>query len=185
MLKDTRKRLKSIRTREDIMLLVKDIAELVTRIFSSLEITSWWKNAALSVPRIIIGCLILSEEWRLKLGIPLNKVQEYLPIDILNQTWFGWKSVDLLSWFDTIGFITLGGMMITGFNTRLSALSILWTASERLLHSEITHSVSIIWMILLVLVAGYSLILGSGKFGLDYWIAKKMKKKRKIFDKKR
>ncbi|SRR6056297_2368919 len=176
MLREIWNRLKSVKKRKDIVLLVEDIERVTIRLLGSLEIESNWKNAALSIPRITVGCLLLSDEWRLKMGMPVNELQEILSADFTNQTWFGWDSTVLLSWFDSLGALILGGMMITGFNTRLSALSILWIISEQTFQSMITPSVSIIWMSLLTLVAGYLLILGSGKYGFDYLIRKKFKK---------
>jgi len=75
-------------------------------------------------------------------------------------------------------------MMITGFNTRLIALSLVWTAADGLFTSTTLGVWSVPLMPLFIVVCTYSVILGSGKIGIDYIIAKWFSKKKRQNNKK-
>lgn len=171
-------RLTSIRTKNDLLIFVQDLEAICKRLSSSIQPDSWWRNAAMTIPRVSIGIMLLSSQWRLKMGMPVNQLQEVLSEDKLSAEWITWIDPGVLLWIDRLESIALGGMIMTGFNTRLSALSILWTMSERVYLSLIHPLTSSFLMSALVVVATYSVIFGSGKFGADYWILKVFRKNR-------
>jgi uncharacterized membrane protein YphA (DoxX/SURF4 family) len=171
-------RLLSLRTKNDFLQFVQDAENYGHRLSAALRPASWWKNTAMAIPRITIGIMLLSAQWRLKMGMPVNQLQELLHEHKMTSDWLTMVGPDLLFWLDKVEELALGGLMVSGLNTRLTALSILWTMSERVILSLVHPLASSYLMTVLAIVAGYSLILGSGKLGLDYWIVRFFRKKR-------
>lgn len=178
MLKKTWNRLISIRSGDDLLVMVKILERVFNKWSSAIQPLSWWKNVVIAVPRIYVGFLLLSTQWRLKMGMPVNQLQEMLHENKMTSEWLTTVGPDLLFWLDKAEGLALGGFMVTGLNTRLTALSILWTMTERVFLSLVHPLTSSFMMTLLAIVAGYSLIIGSGKLGADYWIVRLFRQKR-------
>ncbi|MDX1591489.1 MAG: hypothetical protein R3283_05985 [Balneolaceae bacterium] len=167
------------RSKEDVVQFLQAAEKYAHRVSAALRPTSWWRNAGLALPRIMIGIMLISSQWRLKMGMPVNQLQEMVPEDKYIAEWLTWMDPNVLLWVDRIESLALGGMFVTGLNTRLTALSILWTVSERVYLSMIHPLTSSFLMTVLMLVAAFSLIFGSGKFGADYWIVTFFRKRRR------
>ncbi|PWN07381.1 hypothetical protein [Rhodohalobacter mucosus] len=161
------------------------LIRLVRKLFTPIKIESLWKNAAIAVPRVIIGLMILSGIWHIDMGLPPEVYHETLQQNFTSLEDIEWLDTGLLKWFDSLGLLTMGGMMLAGFNTRLTALSILWTLSEGLIVNGIIPFTSYTTFGVFVFVAGYSLILGSGKLGIDYWLLRRMRQKQSKKEKTR
>ncbi|HKL14727.1 MAG TPA: hypothetical protein VJ915_03785 [Balneolaceae bacterium] len=178
-------RLKSIKSRKDLFIVIEEIEDLFKRLFSSVEIKSGWVNLLIAVPRVTFGVFLLFDVWRIKIGMPVNELATLMPDQFVMPDWLSWIDKTMLNRLERIEYWVEGGMMITGFNTRLIALSLVWTAADGLFTSTTLGVWSVPLMPLFIVVCTYSVILGSGKIGIDYIIAKWFSKKKRQNNKNR
>lgn len=98
--------------------------------------------------------------------------------------WPDWIDKNIILWIDIAEKIARGSVFILGFNTRLVAFAMIWTSLERWFNGLLAEAFIIPLYILFISVCLYSLVLGSGKLGIDYWISRNLGSKRKKKKKK-
>ncbi len=146
---------------------------------------SVWADFLLFLPRFVCGLLLAIDFGASKFGMPwsdpelnlgLFEVVYWFPDDVAQfggifamfPVFFAW----LAGFSETIG----GLMLVLGFKTRIAAFLIVCTMLVAIFLQQIDNGV---WNMLPALgflwVGIYSLINGSGRFGLDYLIIKRMK----------
>ncbi len=146
---------------------------------------SVWADLILFIPRFICGLLLAIDFGASKFGMPwsdpelnlgLFEVVYWFPDDVaqfggifaMYPVFFAW----IAGFSETIG----GLMLVLGFKTRIAAFLIVCTMLVAIFLQQIDNGV---WNMLPALgflwVGIYSLINGSGRFGLDYLIIKRMK----------
>jgi putative oxidoreductase len=146
---------------------------------------SVWADFLLFIPRFVCGMLLAIEFGASKFGMPwtdpelnlsLFKVVYWFPDDVAQfggifamfPVFFAW----IAGFSETIG----GLMLVLGFKTRIAAFLIVCTMLVAIFLQQIDNGV---WNMLPALgflwVGIYSLINGSGRFGLDYLIIKRIK----------
>ncbi|WP_297762890.1 DoxX family protein [uncultured Muriicola sp.] len=146
---------------------------------------SVWADLLLFIPRFICGLLLAIDFGASKFGMPwsdpklnlgLFEVVYWFPEDVaqfggifaMYPVFFAW----IAGFSETIG----GLMLVLGFKTRIAAFLIVCTMLVAIFLQQIDNGV---WNMLPALgflwVGLYSLINGSGRFGLDYLIIKRMK----------
>ncbi|MFN1835399.1 hypothetical protein AB2B38_009065 [Balneola sp. MJW-20] len=160
----------SIRTKEDILSFLESNQKLFRNLFTSVEIGSIWINVAMSLPRIIFGFLLLTEVYKYKIGMPAYDVQGMLPQDLVLPAWLDWIGPDTLIWAERIEYGIYGSLLITGFTTRMISFTLLWIVLWDLFTTQADVLFSPVLVSLFMITCLYSLVLGSGKFGVDHLI---------------
>jgi len=146
---------------------------------------SVWADLLLFIPRFVCGMLLAIDFGASKFGMPwsdpelnlgLFEVVYWFPDDVaqfggifaMYPVFFAW----IAGFSETIG----GLMLVLGFKTRIAAFLIVCTMLVAIFLQQIDNGV---WNMLPALgflwVGIYSLINGSGRFGLDYLIVKTIK----------
>lgn len=150
------------------------------RIINPILLPLWWQDLLVSVPRIVSGFLLTVTFGSEKFGLPWSPAEKNLglfeiafwfPADVANYggifslfpTFFAWMA----GFSEAVG----GIFLLLGFQTRISSFLVLTTMLGAIVLQQIDQG---IWNTLPALgffwVCLYSLILGSGRFGIDYLI---------------
>jgi len=151
-----------------------------------LTLPHWSQDAALTLPRLVCGYFMAFDFGSQKFGMPwsdpdLNlgffEVAFWFPNDVAE---FGGPFALFPVFFAWMGGFSeaVGGLMLmAGFQTRLAGLLIFVTMLVAAFCQQMQNGY---WNMLPALgfsfIAWYAMVLGSGRFGLDHLIAKKMKK---------
>ncbi len=144
----------------------------------------WWQDLLFAVPRIVCGYLLTSDFGAAKFGLPWspadnnlkffevafwfpNDVAEYGGIFAMFPAFFAWMG----AFSEAVG----GIFLLLGLLTRPFAVLIFITMFVAAFFQQMNQGV---WNMLpamgMMWVSLFYSILGSGRFGLDYIIAKKM-----------
>ncbi len=144
----------------------------------------WWQDLLFAVPRIVCGYLLTSDFGAAKFGLPWspadnnlkffevafwfpNDVAEYGGIFAMFPAFFAWMG----AFSEALG----GIFLLLGLLTRPFAVLIFITMFVAAFFQQMNQGV---WNMLpamgMMWVSLFYSILGSGRFGLDYIIAKKM-----------
>lgn len=144
----------------------------------------WWQDLQFAVPRIVCGYLLTSDFGAAKFGLPWspadnnlkffevafwfpNDVAEYGGIFAMFPAFFAWMG----AFSEAVG----GIFLLLGLLTRPFAVLIFITMFVAAFFQQMNQGV---WNMLpamgIMWVSLFYSILGSGRFGLDYIIAKKM-----------
>lgn len=157
---------------------------MIKRIFTPIQIPFWWQDLLFAVPRIVCGYLLTSDFGAAKFGLPWspadnnlkffevafwfpNDVAEYGGIFAMFPAFFAWMG----AFSEAVG----GIFLLLGLLTRPFAVLIFITMFVATFFQQMNQGV---WNMLpamgMMWVSLFYSILGSGRFGLDYIIAKKM-----------
>lgn len=157
---------------------------MIKRIFNPIQMPIWWQDLLFAVPRIVCGYLLTSDFGAAKFGLPWspadnnlkffevafwfpNDVAEYGGIFAMFPAFFAWMG----AFSEAVG----GIFLLLGLLTRPFAVLIFITMFVAAFFQQINQGV---WNMLpamgMMWVSLFYSILGSGRFGLDYIIAKKM-----------
>jgi len=143
----------------------------------------WWQDLILALPRIICGLLLAIDFGASKFGMPWSPAEKNLglfqvvfwfPEDVRD---FGGLFALFPGFFAWMGAFSeaVGGLLLAiGFLTRINAFLILCTMLIAVFMQQWGKGT---WNVLPALgfawLAIHQMILGSGRFGLDYLISKK------------
>lgn len=143
----------------------------------------WSQDLFLSVPRIVCGFLLTSNFGAAKFGLPWspannnlglfevafwfpNEVAQYGGIFSIAPAFFAWMG----AFAEAIG----GLLLLFGFQTRIASFLILCTMLVAIFMQQINNG---LWNCLAAMgflwVSIFNIILGSGRFGIDYLITHK------------
>lgn len=144
----------------------------------------WWQDLLFAIPRIVCGYLLTSDFGAAKFGLPWspadnnlkffevafwfpNDVAEYGGIFAMFPAFFAWMG----AFSEAVG----GIFLLLGLFTRPFAVLVFITMFVAVFFQQMNQGV---WNMLpamgMMWVSLFYSILGSGRFGLDYIIAKKM-----------
>ncbi|TGE24508.1 DoxX family membrane protein [Hymenobacter aquaticus] len=155
---------------------------LLRPLFEPLTLPRWWQDALLLLPRLVGGYLLTAEFGAAKFGLPwsppdnnlgLFEVAYWFPNDVAA---YGGLFALLPGFFAWMGAFSeaVGGLLLAlGLGTRLSAFLIICTMLVAIFMQQLQQGM---WNMLPA--AGFlwaalpALVLGSGRFGLDYLLAK-------------
>jgi putative oxidoreductase len=156
---------------------------MLKKILIPIKIPYWWQDLLFAVPRIVCGYLLTSDFGAAKFGLPWspadnnlkffevafwfpNDVAEYGGIFAMFPAFFAWMG----AFSEAVG----GIFLLLGLFTRPFSLLIFFTMFVAVFFQQFNQgtwnmlpAMGIMWVSLF-----YS-ILGSGRFGIDYLIAKK------------
>ncbi|QQV04110.1 MULTISPECIES: DoxX family protein [Chryseobacterium] len=157
---------------------------MIKRILKPIQMPFWWQDLLFAAPRIVCGYLLTSDFGAAKFGLPWspedtnlkffevaywfpNDIAEYGGIFALFPAFFAWMG----AFSEGVG----GIFWILGLLTRPFAFLIFITMLVAVFFQQFNQgmwnmlpAMGIMWMSL------FYIILGSGRFGLDNIIAKKM-----------
>lgn len=165
---------------------VNSFKDLFLKITEPTTIKGWLSNIMVAIPRIAGGYFLTTNFGGSKFGMPwtdpeqglaLFQVAEWFPKDVaefglpfsLAPVFFAWMAAAS----EAIG----GLFLFFGFQTRVSAFLIMCTMLVAIFFQKwgegvwnMLPAMGFLWMSM------YALTLGSGKLGLDYLIAKRLRK---------
>lgn len=144
----------------------------------------WWQDLLFAIPRIVCGYLLTSDFGAAKFGLPWspadnnlkffevafwfpNDVAEYGGVFAMFPAFFAWMG----AFSEAVG----GIFLLLGLFTRPFAVLVFITMFVAVFFQQMNQGV---WNMLpamgIMWVSLFYIILGSGRFGLDYIIAKKL-----------
>ncbi len=155
------------------------------KIFASVPMPFWWQDLILAFPRIVCGYLLTADFGAAKFGLPWSppenglgffEVAFWFPQDVAHYGGIFAVAPAFFAWMGAFSEAVGGLFLLFGFQTRLFSLLIFCTMLVAIFAQQIQDG---LWNCLPALgflwVCLFTLILGSGQFGVDYWIAKKLK----------
>ncbi len=156
------------------------------RLMTPVSLPNWISEIMIAIPRILAGLLLSIDFGSSKFGMPwtdpekglsLFEVASWFPEDVakfgipfsLAPTFFAWMGA---------ASEAIGGLLLAlGFQTRLTGFLISCTMLTAIFFQKwgegtwgMLPAMGFLWLGI------YSMVLGSGKIGLDYWIIKPFKK---------
>jgi len=162
----------------------------LTKLLSGSSFTGWGAHIFMFVPRFVTGMLLTIDFGSSKFGMPwtdpeknlgLLEVAAWFPEDVAAFgapfSWAPW----FFAWMGAASEAIGGLFLALGFQTRLSAFLIGCTMLTAIFFQKwgqgtwgMLPAMGFLW------VSMYSLVHGSGKLGLDYWVARIVKKRRAL-----
>ena len=157
---------------------------MIKRIFTPIQMPFWWQDLLFAIPRIVCGYLLTSDFGAAKFGLPWspadnnlnffevafwfpNDVAEYGGVFAMFPAFFAWMG----AFSEAVG----GIFLLLGLFTRPFAVLVFITMFVAVFFQQMNQGV---WNMLpamgIMWVSLFYIILGSGRFGLDYIIAKKL-----------
>jgi putative oxidoreductase len=146
----------------------------------------WWQDVLLAIPRIVCGYLMTTSFGADKFGMPwspadknlgLFEVAFWFPGDVANYGGIFAQFPIFFAWMAAFSEAVGGLFLLLGFQTRIASLLIFFTMLGAIFLQQIEQGM---WNTLPALgflwVSLYTLILGSGRFGIDHLLSKKMYK---------
>ncbi len=146
----------------------------------------WWQDLLLAVPRIVCGYLLTADFGSAKFGLPWSPVDKNLglfevafwfPNDVAAYGGIFALFPVFFAWMGAFSEAVGGLFLLFGFQTRLFSALLCCTMLVAIFMQQIHQGT---WNTLpaagFLWVGMYSLVLGSGRFGIDFLMAKIWKK---------
>ncbi|MEQ9264868.1 MAG: DUF2807 domain-containing protein [Balneolaceae bacterium] len=181
--------MKTIQTRKKLTSILKD---LFLKLTEPAIIKGWLPNIIVAIPRMVGGYFLTVNFGGSKFGMPwtdpeqglaLFQVAEWFPKDVAE---FGLPfsvAPVFFAWMAAASEAIGGLFLLLGFQTRLSAFLIMCTMLVAVFFQKwgdgvwnMLPAMGFLWMSM------YAVTLGSGKVGMDYLIANRMRKKAETID---
>jgi len=154
------------------------------RLTTPVTFSHWSADLAIAIPRILCGLLLTLDFGSSKFGMPwtdpqqglaLFQVAAWFPEDVAAfGPPFSWAP-GLFAWIGAASEAIGGLLLVFGFQTRISSFFIACTMLVAIFFQkwgastwEMLPAMGFLW------VSIYSMVLGSGRFGLDYLLSKRV-----------
>lgn len=160
--------------------------KLLQRITTPILLPHWTQDLFLAIPRIICGFLLTSSFGAAKFGLPWSPVDNNLglfevafwfPNDVASYGGLFAIAPAFFAWMGAFAEAVGGIFLLLGFQTRIASFLIFSTMMVAIFAQQINNGM---WNCLPAMgflwVSLFTLILGSGRFGIDYLLTKKTKK---------
>ena len=164
--------------------------KLIQKITKPILLPHWSQDFVLAIPRIVCGFLLTSSFGASKFGLPWSPVDNNLglfevafwfPKDVAFYGGIFATAPAFFAWMGAFSEAVGGLTLLLGFQTRLSSFLVVCTMLVAIFEQQINNG---IWNMLPALgflwVSLFTLILGSGRFGIDYLLTKKTNQNEKI-----
>jgi putative oxidoreductase len=145
----------------------------------------WWQDVVLALPRIICGFLMIADFGASKFGMPwspadknlgLFEVAFWFPTDVANYGGIFALFPVFFAWMGAFSEAVGGLFLVFGFQTRIFSFLLICTCLVIIFMQQFNSG---LWNMLpgmgFLWVNLYTLLMGSGRFGIDYLINKKSK----------
>ena len=156
---------------------------LLQKITKPITMPFWWQDFLTALPRIICGFLLASSFGADKFGLPwsssdknlgLFEVAFWFPNDVAQYGGIFKMFPAFFAWMGGFSEAVGGIFLFIGFQTRIASFLIMATMLVAIFLQQWSQGM---WMMLPAMgflwVSIYSMITGSGRFGVDYLISKK------------
>ncbi len=157
--------------------------KLIQKITKPILLPHWSQDLFLTIPRIICGFLLTSNFGAAKFGLPWSPVDNNLglfevafwfPKDVASYGGIFAIAPVFFAWMGAFAEAVGGIFLLLGFQTRIASFLIMGTMLVAIFMQQWSQG---LWMMLpamgILWVSMSSLILGSGRFGIDYLFTKK------------
>ena len=157
----------------------------IKRITDPILMPSWWQDLMLLMPRLVCGYLLTSNFGASKFGLPWSPADKNLgffevvfwfPQDVSAYGGIFKMFPVFFAWMGAFSEAVGGIFLILGLQTRIFSFLILCTMLVAIFIQQIGNGA---WNMLpaagFAWVSLYTMIMGSGRFGIDYFISKKFK----------
>ena len=157
---------------------------MLKKITQPLVMPYWWQDLLIAIPRIVCGYLLAVDFGASKFGVPwspadknlgLFEVVFWFPEDVKAYGGIFAMFPGFFAWMGAFSEAVGGVFLVLGLQTRLFSFLVVCTMMVAVFIQQINNG---LWGMLggmgFLLVAIYTLIIGSGRFGLDYLITKKL-----------
>jgi putative oxidoreductase len=158
-------------------------SSLLKRLIQPILLPAWWQDLLVLIPRLVCGYLLAADFGAAKFGLPwsppdnnlgLFEVAYWFPNDVAGYGGVFAQFPAFFAWMGAFSEAVGGLFLLMGLLTRPFAFLVACTMLVAIFCQQIQQGVwntlpaaGILW------VAIYNLILGSGRFGLDYVLTKK------------
>ncbi len=159
---------------------------MLKKLNKPINLPTWWQDALVAIPRILCGYLLAAEFGAAKFGMPWSpadnnlgffEVAFWFPEDVKNYGGIFAMFPAFFAWMGAFAEAVGGLMLILGFQTRIASFLIVCTMLVAIFMQQLPNgmwnalpAMGFLWQAL------YTMIMGSGRFGADYLIAKKLYK---------
>lgn len=160
--------------------------KMYQKLNSPILMPHWWQDAFLAIPRIACGVMLTISFGASKFGLPWSpadanlkffEVAFWFPNDVAEYGGIFKMFPAFFAWMGAFSEAVGGVFLIIGFQTRIFSFLVVCTM---LVAAFIQQWDNGLWSMLAALgflwLYMYCLVLGSGRFGIDYLISKKMSK---------
>lgn len=156
---------------------------MLKKITQPLVMPYWWQDLLIAIPRIVCGYLLAVDFGASKFGVPwspadknlgLFEVVFWFPEDVKAYGGIFAMFPGFFAWMGAFSEAVGGVFLVLGLQTRLFSFLVVCTMMVAVFIQQIDNG---LWSMLagmgFLWVAIYTMIQGSGRFGLDYLITKK------------
>ncbi len=143
----------------------------------------WWQDALIAIPRIACGYLLTAYFGAEKFGLPWSptdnnlgffEVAFWFPNDVAAYGGVFAISPVFFAWMGAFSEAFGGILLVLGFQTRIASFLIFCTMLVAILAQQFNEG---LWMMLPAMgflwISIYGMVIGSGRFGIDYVISNK------------
>lgn len=143
----------------------------------------WWQDLLLSIPRIVCGYLLTSNFGAAKFGLPWSpadnnlgffEVAFWFPNDVAAYGGIFATFSVFFAWMGAFSEAVGGIFLLLGFQTRIASFLVMSTMLVAIFMQQIENG---LWNCLPAMgflwVSIFTMILGSGRFGIDYLLTRK------------
>jgi putative oxidoreductase len=155
------------------------------KIIDPILMPRWWQDALIAIPRILCGYLMTTSFGAEKFGMPwspadknlgLFEIAFWFPADVAGYGGLFASFPVFFAWMAGFAEAVGGLLLLLGLQTRLASLLIIITMCVAIFCQQLAQG---LWNVLpalgFLLICIYTFVIGSGRFGIDYLIAKKLK----------
>jgi putative oxidoreductase len=159
--------------------------KLITKITKPILLPHWSQDLMVAIPRVICGALLTYNFGAPKFGLPwsnadtglrLFEVAFWFPKDVEAYGGIFAIAPSFFAWMGAFSEAIGGIMLLLGFQTRMAGFLIMCTMLVAIFMQQWQHGM---WMMLPAMgflwISIFYLILGSGRFGIDFLITKNNK----------
>jgi putative oxidoreductase len=149
---------------------------------------AWWQDLLLAIPRIFCGLLMTIDFGASKFGMPwsdadrklgLFEVAFWFPQDVAEYGGIFAAAPVFFAWMGAFTEAVGGACLVLGLQTRVFSFLMICTMLVAIFMQQLSQGM---WNALpaagFMWVACFTLVLGSGRFGLDYFITKKLNREK-------
>lgn len=158
--------------------------KILIKITKPISLPHWWQDLLLCLPRIVCGYLLTSDFGAAKFGLPWSppenglgffEVAFWFPQDVSHYGGVFAIAPAFFAWMGAFSEAVGGLFLLFGFQTRIASFLILCTMLVAIFAQQIQNG---LWNCLPALgflwVSLFTMTLGSGRFGADYLLTKKL-----------
>ena len=159
--------------------------KFLMRLTNPILLPCWWQDLLVLIPRLVCGYLLTSDFGSSKFGLPWSPPQNNLgffevafwfPNDVAQYGGIFKMFPVFFAWMGAFSEAVGGIFLLLGLQTRIFSFLILCTMLVAIFMQQMGNGA---WNMLpaagFAWVSLYTMVIGSGRFGIDYLISKKFK----------